>query len=120
MSDNSLARLVEQCGHGKVGLECTLKRPTEAALMDSGIMLSKSSIELILRDARCNLRSDDKNCHVCWSGVEGASVACRAKVLAEMQRKDEWTEQVCGVSHFRANAEGSEMQMSCVGFWENH
>jgi hypothetical protein len=75
--------------------------------MDSGIMLSKSSIELILRDARCNLRSDDKNCHVCWSGVEGASVACRAKVLAEMQRKDEWTEQVCGVSHFRANAEGS-------------
>ena len=57
MSDNSLARLVEQCGHGKVGLECTLKRPTEAALMDSGIMLSKSSIELVLRDARCNLRS---------------------------------------------------------------
>ena len=111
-------------------------------------MLSKSSIELALRDARCNRRPatlkrsvpppppehgaptphrvpksvsrDGKNCHVCWSGVGGASVACRAKVLAEMQRKDEWTEQVCGVSHFRANAEGSEMQMSCVGVWEKH
>ena len=78
-------------------------------------------IEYLARPSRCTLQPPlgDKNCHVCWSGVGGASVACRAKVLAEMQRKDEWTEQVCGVPHFRANAEGSEMQMSCVGFWEN-